>query len=57
MTMKMTTLRAENAERIENLKQAVSNGREASETVLAAGSAKVASGEDKKPSPLSAVTL
>ena len=57
MTMKMTTLRAENAERIENLKQAVSNGRDDSETVLAAGSAKVASGDDKKPSPPDTGTL
>jgi len=49
MTMKMKTLRAVNSERIEGLKQAVSDGRDASETVLGNSSAKVASGEMKKP--------
>lgn len=49
--MKMKTMRAENAERIEGLKQAVSDGRDASNVVVGNSSAKVASGLSKKPSP------
>ncbi|MEM8589410.1 MAG: hypothetical protein AAGG65_15225 [Pseudomonadota bacterium] len=51
MTTKMKTLRAENAERIEVLKQAVSDGRDANDVVLGNASAKVASGLAKKPHP------
>lgn len=51
MTVKMKTLRAENAGRIDSLKQAVSDGRDDSGVVLATGSAKVASGDHKKPDP------
>lgn len=49
--MTMKTLRAENADRIESLKQAVSDGRDANAMVVGNTSAKVASGLGKKPSP------
>ena len=58
VTTKMKTLRAENADRIESLKQAVSDGRDANDMVVGNTSAKVASGRKKPlPSPPSPATL